>query len=74
VRAGAQLWQDTVAAAVDGHPPALEGVDGELQRDVGRTFPRLPALRDECGRGQLFATLRAFAMLRPDVGYCQGIN
>lgn len=47
--------------------------DRQIQLDIGRTFPHLPAFTSErqCSLGRV---LRAYAACRPDVGYCQGMN
>ncbi|KAG5182552.1 hypothetical protein JKP88DRAFT_277917 [Tribonema minus] len=52
------------------------GVQGEILRDVCRTFPGLAFFRRRDGPGEnmLSNVLRACAIAHPDVGYCQGMN
>ncbi|CAM9993635.1 unnamed protein product, partial [Discosporangium mesarthrocarpum] len=52
------------------------GAEGEILRDVGRTFPSQRIFRDPNGMGQnmLANVLRACLASHPDVGYCQGMN
>merc|ERR1719454_1942109 len=47
--------------------------DRQIELDIGRTFPQLPAF-DASREQQLGRVLRAYAVLHPDVGYCQGMN
>ncbi|CAG7820531.1 unnamed protein product [Allacma fusca] len=44
--------------------------------DLGRTFPSHPFYCDPLGTGQLalFNLLKAYSILDPDVGYCQGLS
>lgn len=44
--------------------------DRQIDLDIGRTSPQL----GEEGQQVLCRVLRAYAALRPDVGYCQGMN
>jgi len=44
--------------------------DRQIELDIGRTSPQL----GEEGQQMLCRVLRAYAALRPDVGYCQGMN
>jgi len=52
------------------------GVEGEIARDVTRTFPDRILFRVKTGLGRqmLFNVLVALAMYEPRVGYCQGMN
>ncbi len=42
--------------------------------DLGRTMPKHPNFSKKLGTGQLalFNVLKAYSILDPDVGYCQG--
>ncbi|CAB1117035.1 unnamed protein product [Ectocarpus sp. CCAP 1310/34] len=77
------------AASVDGDgdglampPPSgwrvlsRNGAEGEISRDVGRTFPRQDLFKSRNGPGQnlLANVLKACLKTNPDVGYCQGMN
>lgn len=44
--------------------------------DLGRTFPSHPFYRDSLGSGQLslYNLLKAYSLLDPQVGYCQGLS
>lgn len=44
--------------------------------DLGRTFPSHPFYRDNLGSGQLslYNLLKAYSLLDPQVGYCQGLS
>ncbi len=46
----------------------------QIGRDVGRTFPGYPLFAKESGRLALARVLSAYALLDPDLGYCQGLN
>lgn len=52
------------------------GLEGEISRDVPRTFVSHPFFSDANGQGQklLFRILTALAIRYPQVGYCQGMN
>ncbi|CAM9756730.1 unnamed protein product [Scytosiphon promiscuus] len=52
------------------------GAEGEISRDVGRTFPRQELFKSRNGPGQnlLANVLKACLKTNPDVGYCQGMN
>ncbi|KAJ0409879.1 hypothetical protein P43SY_005773 [Pythium insidiosum] len=51
------------------------GLDGEISRDVDRTFPMLPFFASHGdGQRQLANVLKAVACQEPDVAYCQGMN
>jgi hypothetical protein len=52
----------------------LEGLPGEIERDIPRTFPQHPWVRSDAGKACLYVVLRATSLLRPAVGYCQGEN
>ena len=47
-----------------------------ISRDIGRTFPKHQQFRDCGGLGQrsLYHVLRAYSILDPAVGYCQGMG
>lgn len=47
--------------------------DRQIELDIGRTFPNMRAF-DIQKEQKLSRVLRAYAALRPDVGYCQGMN
>lgn len=44
--------------------------------DLGRTFPNHPYFASPLGPGQLalFNLLKAYSLLDPQVGYCQGLS
>uniref|UniRef100_A0A671MVT1 TBC1 domain family member 4 n=1 Tax=Sinocyclocheilus anshuiensis TaxID=1608454 RepID=A0A671MVT1_9TELE len=44
--------------------------------DLGRTFPTHPYFRAQLGAGQLslYNLLKAYSLLDPEVGYCQGLS
>ncbi|XP_034544803.1 TBC1 domain family member 1 isoform X2 [Notolabrus celidotus] len=44
--------------------------------DLGRTFPTHPYFQAQLGAGQLslFNLLKAYSLLDPEVGYCQGLS
>jgi hypothetical protein len=44
--------------------------------DLGRTFPNHPHFSQQFGAGQLalFNVLKAYSILDPEVGYCQGLS
>eukprot|EP01094_Clydonella_sp_ATCC50884_P027292 TRINITY_DN7794_c0_g1_i1.p1 TRINITY_DN7794_c0_g1~~TRINITY_DN7794_c0_g1_i1.p1 ORF type:complete len:449 (+),score=199.62 TRINITY_DN7794_c0_g1_i1:50-1396(+) len=50
--------------------------DGQIQRDIHRTFPKHIFFREQGGMGQtaLFNTLKAYAIYDKKVGYCQGMG
>ncbi|KAL4105874.1 hypothetical protein PRIC1_003930 [Phytophthora ramorum] len=51
------------------------GVEGEIERDVERTFPANPFFSDQGdGRRMLSNVLKAVAHHADDIGYCQGMN
>lgn len=47
---------------------------GEVLRDVVRTFPGHKFFRESTGELMLTRILTAYALSRPSVGYCQGMN
>lgn len=57
-----------------GEQSSMKDIAGEIQRDVGRTFPTHEWLAGPQGQTCLYSTLRAVSLLRPAVGYCQGEN
>jgi hypothetical protein len=48
----------------------------EIERDIDRTFPRHILFVENNGQGQLSLRklLRWYAILDPEVGYCQGMG
>ncbi|KAL3666860.1 hypothetical protein V7S43_007809 [Phytophthora oleae] len=51
------------------------GVEGEIDRDIERTFPANPFFSEEGdGRKLLGNVLKAVALHADDIGYCQGMN
>eukprot|EP00386_Alphamonas_edax_P007640 GDKI01025437.1.p1 GENE.GDKI01025437.1~~GDKI01025437.1.p1 ORF type:complete len:375 (+),score=88.82 GDKI01025437.1:128-1126(+) len=50
--------------------------EGDILRDIGRTFPKHLLFRERSGLGQtsLFNVLRAYSVFNPEVGYCQGMG
>jgi len=50
--------------------------EGDIVRDINRTFPRHVLFRDKQGLGQqqLLNVLRAYSVFNPEVGYCQGMG
>ena len=50
--------------------------ESEIQRDVNRTFPELKFFKEKHSYGQveLYNLLKAFTILNPEVGYCQGMG
>lgn len=50
--------------------------EGDIIRDIHRTFPKHVLFRDRnsLGQGQLFNVLRAYSVFNPEVGYCQGMG
>ena len=50
--------------------------EGEISRDITRTFPKHQMFRDAGGLGQrsLFHVLRVYNVYDPTVGYCQGMG
>jgi len=52
------------------------GTEGEILRDVTRTFPRddFFSARSRAGQDMLADVLRATAVFAPGVNYCQGMN
>ena len=50
--------------------------ESEIQRDVNRTFPELKFFKEKHSYGQveLYNVLKAFTILNPEVGYCQGMG
>lgn len=50
--------------------------EGDIIRDINRTFPKHVLYRDRQGLGQnqLLNVLRAYSVFNPEVGYCQGMG
>eukprot|EP01029_Cantina_marsupialis_P031039 TRINITY_DN8715_c0_g2_i1.p1 TRINITY_DN8715_c0_g2~~TRINITY_DN8715_c0_g2_i1.p1 ORF type:complete len:580 (-),score=98.51 TRINITY_DN8715_c0_g2_i1:180-1919(-) len=53
-----------------------EEIQGEILRDINRTYPRHALFSDPDGSGQVLLTNLLFALANhnPIVGYCQGMN
>ncbi|XP_061627232.1 TBC1 domain family member 1 isoform X2 [Phyllopteryx taeniolatus] len=77
------LLKQTVAS----RPPANDAPYKELLKqltsqqhailiDLGRTFPTHPYFQTQLGAGQLslYNILKAYSLLDPEVGYCQGLS
>ncbi|XP_029020193.1 TBC1 domain family member 1 isoform X2 [Betta splendens] len=73
--------------AVPSRPPAIDTPYKELLKqltsqqhailiDLGRTFPTHPYFQAQLGAGQLslYNILKAYSLLDPEVGYCQGLS
>ncbi|XP_029288015.1 TBC1 domain family member 1 isoform X2 [Cottoperca gobio] len=73
--------------AVPSRPPANHSPYKELLKqltsqqhailiDLGRTFPTHPYFQAQLGAGQLslYNLLKAYSLLDPEVGYCQGLS
>ncbi|XP_067353203.1 TBC1 domain family member 1 isoform X2 [Channa argus] len=73
--------------AVPSRPPANDTPYKELLKqltsqqhailiDLGRTFPTHPYFQAQLGAGQLslYNLLKAYSLLDPEVGYCQGLS
>ena len=80
-RYGSDITRDPVSfymRIAEAHADATcrsTGQIGEIMRDVRRTFPAHPFFhRGSRGNRILGRVLRAFATMRPDIGYCQGMN
>ncbi|KAF1782428.1 Rab-GTPase-TBC domain [Phytophthora cactorum] len=64
-----------IESLVDRATLETTGVEGEIDRDIERTFPANPFFSDEGdGRRLLGNVLKAVALYADDVGYCQGMN
>ncbi|RMZ05790.1 hypothetical protein D0860_05807 [Hortaea werneckii] len=50
--------------------------DGQINKDVGRSFPGVELFRDAEGEGQkmLGRVLKCFSLQDKDIGYCQGLG
>ncbi|TKA34250.1 hypothetical protein B0A50_00230 [Salinomyces thailandicus] len=50
--------------------------DGQINKDVGRSFPGVELFRDAEGEGQqmLGRVLKCFSLHDKDIGYCQGLG
>ena len=46
----------------------------DIEKDLRRTFPEDPRVNNERGLGALRRVLSAYAIRRPDIGYCQSMN
>ena len=53
---------------------AVEDVEGEILRDVTRTFPTHSLFASPEGRDALANILKTISTAIPEVGYCQGMN
>lgn len=52
----------------------LRGIEGEIRRDVGRTFATRDLFAKHHGQDLLADVLLAVATAHPQTGYCQGMN
>jgi len=54
--------------------PGDENINQEISKDLHRQFPshEIFATRDGSGQQDLFRILKAYSILKPEVGYCQG--
>ena len=49
--------------------------DKNIEKDIHRTYPHIPLFKsDAFGTDRPRNLLRAYCVLKPDVGYCQGMN
>ena len=55
-------------------PLSQTGYEGEISRDVPRTFPLHPLFEKGRGREMLGNVLKVLARLHPRIRYCQGMN
>ncbi|KAK9836023.1 hypothetical protein WJX81_006680 [Elliptochloris bilobata] len=81
-----ELWMSVLArnrgaghAAAREYPEMLTRarpavVDDSIEKDVGRTFPRVKRFTTPTGLASLERVLKAYAALDPEVNYCQGMN
>ncbi|VDB90834.1 unnamed protein product [Peniophora sp. CBMAI 1063] len=79
-----KVWLECTGALEMREPGAFEellgapgdlGVEGEIEKDVGRTMPlNLFFGGDGAGVGKLRRVLVAYSRRNPGVGYCQGMN
>ncbi|KAG1697037.1 hypothetical protein DVH05_017424 [Phytophthora capsici] len=69
------LRQAGIATLEDKAELETTGVEGEIDRDIERTFPANPFFSEEGdGRRLLGNVLKAVALHASDIGYCQGMN
>ncbi|XP_030613053.1 TBC1 domain family member 1 isoform X3 [Archocentrus centrarchus] len=79
--------QNRLTQAVPSRPPSNHTPYKELLKqltsqqhailiDLGRTFPTHPYFQAQLGAGQLslYNILKAYSLLDPEVGYCQGLS
>lgn len=54
--------------------PGDENINDEITKDLHRQFPthEIFARRDGSGQQDLYRILKAYSILKPDIGYCQG--
>jgi hypothetical protein len=65
----------SLAVKLEGATRVCPGVDGEIIRDVIRTFQRMRFFqRNQPGQRMLLNILFVLVTVRPDIGYCQGMN
>lgn len=50
------------------------GAVAQIEKDLDRTFPSHPFFETDAGISALRDVLTAFAVRRPDIGYCQSMN
>ena len=48
--------------------------DGQIRKDVYRTFPKHVYFREEAGQHALYRVLRAYSLHNRCIGYCQGMG
>mmetsp|Transcript_6026 Transcript_6026/g.8877 ORF Transcript_6026/g.8877 Transcript_6026/m.8877 type:complete len:871 (+) Transcript_6026:100-2712(+) len=53
---------------------STKGIEGEIRRDVGRTFATRSFFRSRFGQDALADVLLALSVAHPQIGYCQGMN
>jgi len=72
------LWPTWLHVAEEGSEPLDDGMlctDETCQKQIEKDVPRTrPTDLNQNQREALGRVLRAFALLRPQVGYCQGLN
>ncbi|XP_043970637.1 TBC1 domain family member 1 isoform X4 [Gambusia affinis] len=76
------LWQTVPSRPPSNHTPykellkQLTSQQHAILIDLGRTFPTHPYFQAQLGAGQLslFNILKAYSLLDPEVGYCQGLS
>ncbi|KAI1286200.1 TBC1 domain family member 10A [Halotydeus destructor] len=56
------------------HEPGDEIINDEITKDLHRQFPshQIFAEKDGYGQTDLYRILKAYSIMKPDIGYCQG--